>query len=405
MTGMARSATVLLALVLFLLPTGCVSESGTSERTSLGAVSLDPDLTVGLIEGDSTYLFGDIRTVAVDRRGRVYVGDRIGASVRAYDPTGTYLGEIAREGEGPGEITGWPADLTLDSGGRLYIRDATRITVFSPTVPGGAADSVTAIWRLPGYGNLSSTRSRAGDAGEYYYPSYLFMQDEHPRFFYLPFREGSVSNDTLEVPPYPGLTGWRQASYRTGPGGGRLLPGLSYVPFAPLPVWDVTPMGTVISSDGAANELVETAANGDTVRVIALPPIGDLTVPEGERADSARALGARLDSLAVPIDDVIGLGEGVRERRLPETIPPVIGIHVGSDRSIWVERWPAEGEGGSRLYDVLDEDGNWKLRIILRAPLVRDPPPFFGGNYVVGVVVDPETEVERVVRFALGGIG
>ena len=404
MTRSPRSAIVILSLVLLPLANGCVPESEAPGRSSSEAVTLNPDLTVGLIEGDSTYLFGDIWTVAVDPLGRVYVGDRIGATVRVYDPTGQFLVQIAREGGGPGEISGWPADLTLDPEGRLYVRDGSRITVFLPSVPGGVADSVAAIWRLPGHGNLSATRSRAGIVGEYYYPSYLFMYDEHPRFFYLPFRDGSVSSDTLEVPSYPGLSGRRPAFYRPGAGGGWILSGLSYVPFAPLPVWDVTPSGTILSSDGATNELIETTARGDTIRVFELPSAGPLAIPDGERADSARALDARLDSLP-RIDDVVGLGEGVRERRLPATLPPVTGLHVASDRSIWVERWPAEGEGQSRFYDILDDDGRFRARVILRAPLVRDPPPFFGSNYVVGVVVDPETEVERVVRFALGGIG
>jgi len=385
------------------LASGCSGTGDSPGGSPLESTIFDPDVTIGLIEGDSVYLFGDIWSVAVDIVGRVYVGDRIGATVRAYDGSGQYLKRIARGGGGPGEISGWPADITTSSDGRLYVRDGLRITVFAPNEPGGVADSVEAAWPLPGYGNLSSTRSRVGQAGVYYYPNYLFRDEELPRFFYLPFRDGVPTGDTLEVPPYPGLSGRRRASYRIGPGSGRLLDGLSHVPFAPLPAWDVTHAGTILSSDGARYELIETAQGGDTVRVIEGPAGGLVEIPGAERADSARALDARLDTLPVPIDDVLGLGEGVRERRLPTTLPPILGIHVAADRSIWVERWPAEGEGQSRFFDILDEDGRFRARVVLRAPLARDPAPFFGARYVVGVVTDSETGVERVVRFTITG--
>jgi hypothetical protein len=396
-----RSLVAFLSLLPLSLGVGCGETDDTPDRPSVEAIILEPELTVGLVEGDSVYLFGDIRTVAVDTSGRIYVGDRIGATVRAYDEFGRYLMRIAREGEGPGEISGWPADITTGPDDKLYLRDGTRITTFAPREPGGIADSVAATWPLPGYGNLSSTRSRVGESGEYYYPNYLFRTDEHPRFFYLPFRGGALTEDTLEVPPYRGLSTRRRAFYRTGPGGGRLLDGLSHVPFAPVPVWDMTPAGTILSSDGAENELIESSMDGDTIRVIRIPVGGSGAIPVGEREDSARALQDRLDSIPVAIDEVLGMGEGVREGRLPVNLPPVLGLYVGADGSIWVERWPAEGEGDSRTFDILEMDGSFRARVVLRAPLSRDPPPFFGSRYVVGVVTDPETGVQRVVRFSI----
>jgi hypothetical protein len=370
--------------------------SGAVERALI-----QPDFVIGLIDGDSAYLFGDVVSVAVDENGRTYVGDRIGALVRAYDNDGQYLARIARAGEGPGEIYGWPADVTAGPSGRLYVRDGSRVTVFGSPNGNGVPDSVVAIWPLPGYGNLSSTRSRVGRSGEYYYPNYLFRDGELPRFFYLPFVEGQPTGDTLEVPPYPNLTGQRTASYRTGPGGGRLLQGLSHVPFAPLPVWDVTQTGTILSSTGAEYVLIETSIHGDTLRVISGPSSGLVEIAATERADSARALDARLDTLPVPIDEVSGLGPGVRDRQLPTTLPAVIAIHVAINGSIWVETWPPEGQSDSRFFDVLDDEGRLLTRAELRAPLTRDPPPFFGERYVVGVLRDPDTGVERVVRFTI----
>ena len=383
------------------LGASCAQGPDAAQTEQGDTVPIDADFTVGLVEGDSAYLFGAVVSVAADQAGRIYVGDRIGATIRVYDGEGQFVQQIARAGQGPGEINGWPADITVDPEGRVYVRDATRITILAPRAEGGVADSVAAIWPLPGYGNLSSTRSRVGTSGDYYYPAYLFLDDRLPRFFYLPFRAGTVSNDTLEVPAYAGLGAHRSASYRTGPRGGRMLEGLSHVPFAPLPVWDVTSSGTILSADGSAYTLIETGVGGDTLRVFHGPTSALVEVPANERADSIRALDTRLDTLPVPITEVVNLGADVAERRLPATLPPIIGIHIATDGMIWVERWPAEGEAASRFYDVLNADGVLQERVVLRAPLVRDPPPFFGARYVAGVVRDADTGVERVVRFTL----
>jgi hypothetical protein len=391
------------ALALTLLIAACDATNQPQEGPD-DRVTIEPDLTIGLIEGDSAYLFGDIRSVAVDTAGRVYVGDRIGANIRVYDFDGRFVKRIAREGRGPGEIYGWPADITFGADGRLYVRDGAGITVFAPSQPGGIADSVAATWRLPDLGNLASTRSRVSDSRAYMYPGYLFRQDELPRYFYLPFRDGVPTGDTIEVPSYRLLASRRRAMYRLGATDGRLMDGLSHVPFAATPVWDVTRSGTIISSDATRYELIETNADGDTLRVIQGPATPPRPVPAAEKLDSARALAARLDSVPVPLDQVIGLGEGVREQRLPERLPALIALHVAIDGAIWVEQWPLEGRGSSRFYDVISPDGRLRARVSLDAPLAQDPPPFFGARFVVGVVTDPDTGVERVVRFTLPAV-
>lgn len=397
----SSSILILSPLAICLAILGCEDRTVVADETDRDPVVLAPDLLIGQTEGDPEYLFGDVWAVAVDDEGRVYVGDRIGATIRAYDASGQYLGRIAREGEGPGEIVGWPADLLPGRDGSLTVRDAQRITVFAPREPGGLPDSVAAIWRLPGYGNLSATRSRVAESGEYLYPHYLLRDDELPRFFYLPVRDGNATGDTLEVPAYASLAGRRRASYRVSQSSGRLLDGLSHVPFAPLATWDATRGGTILSSDGADCRLIETDMTGDTVRVIAPPEVAPRLIPPSERDDSLRALSARIDTLPVPIDEVRGLGEGVAQRRLPPSLPCIVGIHVATDGSIWVERWPDEGQGQSRFYDVLDGDGKVRGHLALQAPLVKDPPPFFSSRYLVGVVADSITGVERIALFSL----
>ena len=256
-------------------------------------------------------------------------------------------------------------------------------------------------WTVPGYGDLTFSRSRVGEDGAYYYPNGSYRIGERPRFYYNVFRGGEVTGDTLTVPYHHGMEGQRTAFYRLGPGGGRMVDGLNRVPFSAVPTWAVTPRGTVLSTDGSSNLVLETDLSGDTLRVLTLGDTKVRPIPSAERDDSLRALEERIDSLPVRLDEVVNLGENVADRRLPEALPQVVAVHVAMDGLIWMERWPPEGSGESRFYDVFDSTGMHLASISLRAPLVSAPPPFFARNAVVGVVRDPENGVERVVKFSL----
>ncbi len=354
---------------------------------------------IGSLEGEDEYLFGDVRSVAVSDGGVVYVGDRIGATVRAYTHDGVFLGDVAREGQGPGEIYGWPADLSLGPDGKLYVRDAGRVTVFAPSER-SVADSLVATWPSS-LGNLTYSRSRVASDGRYYYPNGASSPTGVPTVFYRVLRDGVDSGDTLEVPYQPGLEGTRRAFYRTGPSGGRMVEGLSRVPFAPAPSWSVTPDGTVLVTSGRDHWLHELAAGGDTVRSFTVERWPDRAIPGPERADSMRALQSRIDSLPVPVEDVVNLGAGVAELTLPETFPPVRGVYVASSGQIWVERWHPTSAQSARFYTVLDSLGRHVGDVSLQAPLLTEPTPYFSGRYVVGVVQDEATDVHRVVTFAL----
>jgi hypothetical protein len=386
-------------LALLVLGCGRVGDAPPASTWSPEPLPLEPAVVLGQEEGEPAFLFGEITSVAVDERGRIYVGDRIGATIRAFSEEGRYLGQIARAGEGPGEIRGWPANLSIGRGDLLLVRDVARVTVFAPRSPGAVPDSVAEIWPTPGRGNLTSAPSKLGEDGTYYYPRGSSPAGELPRFFYVPFRGGEAVADTLEVPPYPGLVGLRRAFVPLPGTDGMLVTGLERVPFSSVPSWDVTEIGTLLSTDGEGSELLETDLAGDTIRLLGLPVQPRRSIPPQEKADSLRAMEARIDSLPVPLTQVQRLGAGVAERRIPSALPAVLGLYVAPGGSIWVERWPPEGPRDLRRYDVFDAGGTHLRRVDLQAPLLKDPPPFFGRGAVVGVIRDPGTGIEKVVKF------
>jgi hypothetical protein len=76
-------------------------------------------------------MFGSISSLFADDQ-RIYVVDGQVPVVRAYGLDGSFIGDISRQGEGPGEY-GSPALLTVHPSGRLFIYDSPnrRINVYT----------------------------------------------------------------------------------------------------------------------------------------------------------------------------------------------------------------------------------------------------------------------------------
>lgn len=353
--------------------------------------------TIGVLEGDPDYQFADVASVAADDSGRIYVAEMIVSTVRVYAPDGRFLALIGGEGRGPGEFD-WPADIVFGDSARLYVRDAGRITSLAPARTGGISDSVVATSPIPFYANTNSRRSRIDAVGVYLYPVDV-GRDTLPDF-YLPFEHGAPTSDTIRVPAYANMSRTLTSYVRTSPRGGRIVDGFAAAPFSAIPVWDVTRERTIFGGDGESYVLHETDADGDTIRTIRGPSV-PRPVPADELADSLRALDERTDSLPVPLEQVVNLAPEIRDRRLPETLPAYIGVHVGADGRLWIEQWPAEGRPDERIFHLFTRQGDFLAVVVLEAPLVRDTPPWLADSMIYGVIRDPETDVERVVALRL----
>ncbi len=92
------------------------------------------ELSIGVFDGAPEYQFGNVRAIAVDANGRMYVLDSHGPILRAYAPDGTWLRDIGRDGEGPGEYEQPDSGLAVLPDGRIALRDPgnARISIFSP---------------------------------------------------------------------------------------------------------------------------------------------------------------------------------------------------------------------------------------------------------------------------------
>ena len=382
------------------LTSACTSgadRSGTEDGAPPDTVFALQLALIGELDGAQEYLFGDISSAAAGPDGVIYVADRIGSTVRAYDASGTYLGTVGSQGEGPGEFE-WPSDLTFDDAGLLYARDQARISVFATGPDGEFADSLVRTIPLGRFLPWSAHGRVYGST--YYFPSYYYFMFVTHRYFYQVYDSTGATGDTVPVPSLPNILFLARANYLINEEGGLNVDGINLAPFEPRATWDITPRGTLVTAEGTGYDIVEWGPAADTVRLISFDR-DPRAVPDSEWRDSARAFRERLDSVPVPLDDVNGMSDIARTRRPPDVLPEIHSIQSDADGYLWVRRWPSEG--GQTVFDVLDASGTPVRTVILAADLLSDPAPFVSTELVVGVVRDPATGLERVAVFgALG---
>lgn len=94
---------------------GCAESGGTSSRRSGDTIfvassypladtaTLQEILRIGSLAGDERYMFSGISAFSVAPSGHIYIAEHEG-NLRHFDSTGQFVREVARQGQGPGEV-------------------------------------------------------------------------------------------------------------------------------------------------------------------------------------------------------------------------------------------------------------------------------------------------------------
>jgi len=159
-----------------------------------GAARLVEQVRIGQFDGPDEYTFGSVAAIATGPAGTLYVLDREPPSLRAYASDGTFLRQLAGEGEGPGELKQPDSGLAILPDGRILARDPgnARITVF------GAEGEYETEWRIRG-SSFTSTPLYTDRAGSAYVQLFEFF-DDRPRFKFVRYGPDGEPADTVEVP-------------------------------------------------------------------------------------------------------------------------------------------------------------------------------------------------------------
>jgi len=152
-------------------------------------LTLAEDLSIGEVEGREEYIFNQIRHLAVDDIGRIFILDWRDCVIKVFDTEGIYLKTIGKMGEGPGELNR-PSALSL-SRDELMVLEANRISFFDLGGEFVRSVSPKEIWAL---------RARINSAGDLIVTSAV-MDPEDPRYQLQKF-DGQM-NHVCDIAKFP----------------------------------------------------------------------------------------------------------------------------------------------------------------------------------------------------------
>jgi hypothetical protein len=357
------------------------------------------EVGIGVLEGDEKYQFGQLRAIAVDAGGYMYAFDSHVPVLRVYGPDGSWVRDIGREGEGPGEYKQPDAGLAILRDGRVALRDPGngRITLYTPD---GEYDG---FYRIAGSFNTSSPLT-ADTTGALLTPTVINLGAsvfEWKSGLARYFLDGSV--DTLLAPDL----GYEEAQVSAEREGSMSVTG---VPFAPEQVTAYSPLGFFLVG-------ISEDYSFDLLRPEGVLRIGKayqpVPVDPGE-ADAERE--ATTDNFRQNYPGWKWNGPPI-----PDVKPAYTGFYPAEGGRVWVhvaapsERhmdFEEQKEEERRLgravnpyrapvvFDVFEANGEYLGRVSTPEGFSLRPRPVFRGDTVWATVRD-EYDVQRLHRFRL----
>ena len=82
----------------------------------------EEELSIGLEDGDSNYVFFRINGIEADSEGNIYVLDGGNFQIKVFNETGEFLYSFGKKGQGPGEFLG-PLQFGMDKNENIHILD------------------------------------------------------------------------------------------------------------------------------------------------------------------------------------------------------------------------------------------------------------------------------------------
>lgn len=85
-------------------------------------LSLTKDFRIGEAQGKEETMFGEVRGVDVDKKGRIFVFDHKRICIRVFDKDGQYEKTIGQQGQGPGELQ-TPQRMFITQQEEIFVED------------------------------------------------------------------------------------------------------------------------------------------------------------------------------------------------------------------------------------------------------------------------------------------
>ena len=420
------SAAVVVLTLSAAAPSAGVLAAGAlsaQERVDLPAQDrrLDPDLEevyrVGAFDGEAWETFGEIRGVAFDGSGNLYVFDAQSSQVVVIDRAGRYVRTIGSPGEGPGELRS-PMSLVVMRDGQVVVADMGH-RAYVLYGPDGAyqrmvsmgtdgtlrigeliADPLGGALISGGSGHVMAFSARGGHGEAPPPPSMRPIER-------ISLSGATAASDTLVeawLPP-------QDADPAEVQGPGVRLSMRSSRTFEPALLVGALPDGGVAFSDSSAYSIEVADAQGRVARVIRRPfrprPVTE-EIQEAERERRLQELeagggpqvtmmmrsGAGAAPRQVAPEQIREMMRGqVAQMRFYHELPVLMDVATGWDGKIWVLR-RGEGPRDEGPVDVLTSTGLYAGTFAAGEMSIPDA---FGPDGLAAFVETDELEVPVVV--------
>jgi hypothetical protein len=350
------------------------------------------DLRIGEMAGAAEYQFGQLAFVEVGSDGTIYAMDLQAQEVKAYDAQGNFLRTIGSPGQGPGEIGQGTVFVFEAPGGEIWIPDQgnLRVSRFSPdgsplgSFPIRMEAGAPIRWGMDPGGRLIAQLRGMNVEG------IAALEEGDPIVAYD--TTGAVVDTVAMIPKGQTLEGITEGQ-------------LSIVLFAPEPLWDLGPDGSVYYAMNNQYRILVNGPEGSLSRVITRETPRK-PVEESDQNAIRQTLREQYAQFGIPPAQIDQMMQGIG---FAEFYPAFGQVFLGPEESLWVQRIRsardmAEGAGeefefdpqdiGSPEWEVFDGEGRYLGVVTLPD---RFQPVNVKGDYLYGVWRD-ELDVQYIMR-------
>lgn len=358
------------------------------------AASLSLEMSIGSMDGDDHFVLGDPVSLAVTGDGIIVVLDEQIPIVRAFAADGTFIGNIGRDGRGPGEYDG-PDAVAVMSDGRILVRDPgnSRISVFD--VGGTLLDE----WRLSG--GFNTNRRFYVDTLDHSYANTLLERGLGPWDWEFGLVRYAPNGEILDTIPAP-VWSYDRAQVTASREGSSSV---RAVPFTPEPHWSFSPHGHMVGGLSTDYRIDLFRQDGTVIRMEKEwepVPVGRAEADE-RRLRITRSLQRQYGSWRW------------NGPSIPDTKPPFRGLFVSWEGNVWVTRstgalrrpGDTDAEPGDvpeleffepPAFDVFSATGRFMGRVNAPSNMLLDPEPVVRGDHLWAITQD-DIGVPYIARF------
>jgi DNA-binding beta-propeller fold protein YncE len=323
------------------------------------------ELSIGVSESDTNYMFYKITGIDVDDQGNIYVLNSGNNRVQVFDKKGKFLYNFGNHGQGPGEFMR-AMKLRIGPSKTIYIADLFNRRISSFRDNGDFIDGFNVQEGLPlnfyidGYENLYVAKDLlGGEPGERYMNISKYSNSGTLVHNYGDFFEIKIQIIQTKQGMIGGGTGYN-----------------------PKGSWIIDGLGNMYYGISTAYEITVYSNTGDIIRKI----VKKWEPPPLSRQEKNKVL-EQLNDVPSSVKDKI---------KFQERIPAFEDFIVDEKNQLWVELILATKKVG-HLFDVFDKDGKYLYQVNL--PFI--PYVFKKGEIYTKEKIEDDIEVVKKYSYSL----